>query len=382
MSMLWEDIIPESQSLTMDLIDWYHGLQAVAEPPSSREKLTIVSYNAVPSLSTPGIRSYDRRSGVFFPDILMCHPSWMGANPFSSELSEHDIIQRFTEKLHDSETDSEVLQRFMPMDPTNSRGNVGLCEREKKPNFLTQEQFLSFSTLRAFPHLQVRQLVVAMMDDLLPFQESCVQIIVKQLMFHIGEETWKEDLFGSWQGLQRFEEQLRRRAGILRQSPSDSNQLLLFGLMSSYLGQYDKKCLACAKEFALIARQWGDGVANEVIATEVASPEKYWKQAKFYGYALLCYSHGKVSVEDCFDMIELLVLFKNKRGFASEAMGSISLDQPILQMMAYRIAQILKCVADNKGQLTKCLGLVLDRIPIGLKWNAVVQDNGVFRSLR
>lgn len=174
---------------------------------------------------------------------------------------------------------------------------AGIATQTYHPSAVSQE-YLAFSNLRAFPNYQVRQLVAALVEGQLPFQNDCVHVIVKQLLFHVGESHWKTDLTSTWQGLDRIAEQIHLKVELLRQSPKDSGALVLFGIMSSFLGQYSEDCRCCARSFSEIARSWAEEVGAEVQNTERVPPELYWKQAMFYCYALLCRWFGDHEVED------------------------------------------------------------------------------------
>jgi hypothetical protein len=226
------------------------------------------------------------------------------------------------------------MQRFVTMLPTSTRENEGICHRNRKPEWLTQEQYGAFANLRAGPYAQIRCLVEALQDNLLPFQNGCVHILVKQMLFHIGIKGWKIDLDEDHLGLVRISTLMRREVNLLRESPKDCDRLLLFGMLSSFFGQNHLECRNCAREFARISRRWADSVSEEVSHFENVSPELYWKQAKFYGYSLLCYSLGDLDVADFLEMTELIVLFRSKAAYASADKSSRSLDHPILQVMA------------------------------------------------
>lgn len=228
--------------------------------------------------------------------------------------------------------------------PTRTTENEGIARRERKPEWLTQEQFISFTSRRAGPHAQIRRLIEAFQDNLLPFQHECVHILIKQLLFHVGKPDWKVDLDVKWHGLARISSNMRRQVDLLRESPKDGDCLLIFAITSSFFGQFEMDCQACARDFSGITRRWADDVSDEVRHCEQVSPALYWKQAKFYGYAILCYSFGKLNDTDSLKMLELIFLYKHKALFASAVEESDCLDQPIHQVMACRVGGIVDAV--------------------------------------
>lgn len=93
-------------------------------------------------------------------------------------------------------------------------------------------------------------------------------------------------------------------------------------------------------------------MSEEVRHVERVSPALYWKQAKFYWYALLCYILGDLTDTDYLKMVELIVLFRSKALFASDDEQSHSLDQPIVAVIASRLDSILQVVHRNLNHLT------------------------------
>jgi hypothetical protein len=378
---LWKEA-PLVERTCHNLFSWFRSRQNVHSVPVNEAKLHLRTHSEAPRIGSPGIRNYSRETGVFFPDSFSIDPIWDGRNPFASGRSDTNTTIMFTELLPQRVDQSEYMQTFVAMLPTNTRENEGIARRERKPEWLTQEQYVTFTTLRAGPYAQVRCLVEALQDNLLPFGNACVHILIKQLLFHIGEEGWKVDLglglgLGEgWLGFARISTQMHHQVDLLRESPKDSDRLLLFGIMSSFYGQYDIECRACARELADISRRWADDVSKEVRHAERVSPTLYWKQAKFYGYALLCHILGELNDTDYLNMIELIVLFRGKALFASSDEHSKSLDQPILQVMTSRLDGILEVVHRNLNHLTACISLFLDAVPRNLEWSPVLY-NGV-----
>jgi hypothetical protein len=93
-------------------------------------------------------------------------------------------------------------------------------------------------------------------------------------------------------------------------------------------------------------------VSEEVLDAGMVSPTLYSKQAKLYGYALLCHTLGELNDTDYLKMVELIVLFRSKTLFASIYEQSKSLNQPILQVMTSRLDGILEVVHRNLNHLT------------------------------
>ena len=373
-SKLWET--PPKETLPQqDLSSWFSRHRKVTFEATCIGKLQVWSHSGFPRNDTPGIRSWHRETGVIFPDALSIDPSWSGADPFAKGRTFLSTTKRFTEKLPQGVHEKEYMERFVVMAPSSTRENESIARREKKPEWLTMEQYLCFSHMRAGPYSQVRCLVEAIHDSLLPFQHDCVHILIKQLLFQVGN-GWKVDVTGDWNGFDRLRDELSQQVNLLRNSPKDGDKVLLFGVMSSFLGQNDKRCRGYSIEFSLMCAKWADDIKAEVEDSDLLSPELYWKQAKLYGYALLCMSFGCLKDSNAIEIANLIVQFRSKALFASEEPSSTSLDQAILQVMSSRIGRVLDAVTGDLSCLSHCLSLVIERLPTNLQWSPVQDQSG------
>ena len=114
----------------------------------------------------------------------------------------------------------------------------------------------------------------------MPFSHCCVHILIHQLLFHIGDEEWKTDLQDSWRGLTLLASEMTRRVPLLRESPKDADELLVFGVISSFLGQFNKECLSCARDFSSIAHSWADNICNNSLLSSTSrTPDTIHKQS-------------------------------------------------------------------------------------------------------
>jgi hypothetical protein len=369
-SKLWKQP-PQAGEPTLNLLTWFRSHRKATTENGNEAELRLGSNSSPPRISTPNIRRYGRETGVQYPDSFPIDPIWSGTNPFAPGRTSIETTVLFTENLPLGVHQRDWMQKFVPMLPTPKRENESIARRDLKPEWLTQEQYVAFANLRAGPFAQIRSLTEALRDDLLPFQHPGVHVLVKQLLFHVGD-GWNVDLDAEWTGFARIASELRRHCDLLRHSPKDCDRLLLFGVMSSFYGQDSEKCEVCARDFAKISWQWVDDVGREVIRSDQMSPGIYWKQAKFYGYALLCYSFGELEDSEYLDMAKLMILFRSKAMFSSDVAGSDALNYPILQVMASRMECILAAISRSLGFLTEVLSLVLDDAPSTLQWSPVV----------
>jgi hypothetical protein len=382
-SQLWQTQVPSTKAGAEDLRSWFTSHKIASPSIEPSDMILLHSLNPrQPMPSIHNIRHYARETGILFPDALLPIPRWNLTDPFSIGRQAVDTVKLYTEMLPKAHR-SEYMQQFMPMLPSSTRGNEGIAQKGKKPDWLSSEAYCKFVTMRAYPNMQIRELVTALVDDTLPFEHRCVCVLVKQMLFHIGENDWKIELTKGWHGLERLAEQMGRQVEILARSPKDSGKLVLFGVISSFLGQYDQANMDCAIRFASIARSWASDLEGNIDSS--TPPEVYWKQAKFYASALLCHSTGEREGEDYLAMAELIVLFKHKTLFASQNVQTRHLKQVVASVMASRIEGIIETVQSNSNHLTACVALVIDGLPLNLAWRKVsysdVQESGCFEAL-
>lgn len=386
--MLWT-VAPGSRIQGMQCLkSWFQSRKRHSTFLPCQPKSQLLSYSQHPNITTPDIRFFTPRTGIFFPDAFSLNPIWSGTDPFAGRTEDNTVIL-YSEILPNGYDNIKLMQKFVPMLPTKSRENEGIARREDKPDWLSPEQYVVFSTLRAHPRTQIRKLVEALADDLLPFDHTSVHVLVKQLVYHVGEEQWKMDLAGEWNGYRRISSLMRDRVELLRNSPQLAGKLVLFGVVSSFFGQYDDECRECAREFSRNARRLADEVEVQVRDAEHVSRDIFIKQAQIYAYAILCHSVGDRSDDDIKALLELIVLFRDKVMFVSDNAEIKALMQATRLVMASRITDCVRVANQDphvtltrqlfsflhnteRPILSKCLSLIIDDTPQDLVWRPVI----------
>jgi hypothetical protein len=161
---LWKQA-PQAGEATQNLLTWFRSHRKDTVEPGNEAELRLGSHSSPPRISTPGIRSYSRETGVLFPDSFSVDPIWSGANPFAPERTLTETTVLFTENLPQDLRERKWMQKFVPMLPTNTRENESIARRDMRPEWLTQEQCVAFASLREGPFAQIRSLVGALCDD-------------------------------------------------------------------------------------------------------------------------------------------------------------------------------------------------------------------------
>ena len=125
----------------------------------------------------------DRSHGVWYPDDITIELRWCeGINPFAA-ISPIWTTISFTEKLPKNASN---LQWAMYQPGCNlvdkTRNNLPFANQDLRPLWLNKPAFLSFCNLRAYPRLQLRELIVAIKNRLLPLSEPATQIMIQPIM--------------------------------------------------------------------------------------------------------------------------------------------------------------------------------------------------------
>ena len=375
-SKMWKKV-PSAKVGCQDLLSWFNSRKTVVDPVAPIDVVELSTFVAKPQSSCGhiDIRNYTQETGVFFPDMLTPAALWKSTNPFEGGPNHSETVILYTETLPNTKG-SVFMQQFVPLLPGSTRGNQGIAQRKDKPDWLTREAYCKFATLRAFPNNQIRELVTALREDTLPFEHPCVHVLVQQLLYHIGQDSWKADFSYGYCGFRRLAEEMELQATILAQSPKDSNKLMIFGLLSSFLGQYSPENLVNACRFGQIACKWADEMDGKLQCSLPAS--QYWKQARFYGYAILCHSTGKREHTDYVTLAKLIVLFRHKMLFVSGMQGSEALNDAVIKVMASRVDVVIRAIESDLSHLTECLASIIT-VPSNLNWVPVMYD-GVART--
>jgi hypothetical protein len=161
-------------------------------------------------------------------------------NPFQDEIQEVEIAEEFTEKL---KATKELQWCLVQHSTCHSRGNLGLSTQDQCPEWMSKPQYLQFTSLRAFPQIQLRKLLICLQERSLPLGREEVQTIIKQVVYQVGPRDsggqllWRQDLqLGMYECLNLEIKILIQELG---QKPRDSSVFLLLAEIGAYLSQFD-----------------------------------------------------------------------------------------------------------------------------------------------
>ncbi|CAB9504630.1 Protein of unknown function (DUF3645) [Seminavis robusta] len=368
-SELWKRV-PAAPKPSHDLLVWFKRYSSGASGLVDLKIITLGTHEeCVQSPPVKNIRGYGRETGVFFPDSYDIAQFWVGSDPFSSRREEGESEHLFTSGPTD--LSDQHLKRYMVVleEDRRSRGNLGIANKSEAPDWLSPEFWLMFTSLRAFPRSQFRQLLRSLIDNLLPFGHPCVHVLVKQALYQVGDK-WKRDLESDMHVLERFAEQLNDKADQFQAPPNDVGELLLFGTIASFLGGYDgRHCLETSRKYTKVARGLAKMVEGEIQEDGTGNPDLYAKQARLYACALLSGSTMDTEPQSLIDLLELNVIFNYKKQFCEDRL-ECGLKSAVQRRMGERIAAIAATGELNPEILTGCLRLIGINAP-DLTWTKV-----------
>ncbi|KAF4030960.1 hypothetical protein GN244_ATG17232 [Phytophthora infestans] len=116
-------------------------------------------------------------------------PTGVTLNPFNA--TSKSVTDSFIEQMPQLFEDFQWMNAWPGDDDT--RGNMVYANLHKRPEEFEKSSFIALGSMRSYPFQQFRKLQCVLLDDKLPWSHSCVEIIVRQTLYQIGELTAEED---------------------------------------------------------------------------------------------------------------------------------------------------------------------------------------------
>ncbi|GFH58370.1 hypothetical protein CTEN210_14846 [Chaetoceros tenuissimus] len=150
------------------------------------------------SIGSSSVLDYSTEmDGVFYPDDNDIRLAWFGGKLSSDKM---DARIEFNPFKISSEYSAAYFTQDLPkcvkelqwcMYPTNEndivdRGNKPYASQDLKPTWLDREGFLHFARIRENPNMMLHKLCLALKAESLPLQHECVQVLVAQSTFQVG----------------------------------------------------------------------------------------------------------------------------------------------------------------------------------------------------
>jgi len=274
---------------------------------------------------------------------------------------------------------------------SSDRGNLAISKQflMKDVSALSKSQFLAFGSLRAFPYLQITQILGALSENKLPFRMEAVCILCQQALYQVGTLTfdatqrntlkmrmkWKTELDSGYSVclykqkqtvLSLIKEKLKDLLGIVATTASECGAVLFLAMMYAYIIEIDPPSamdlteqIQILSDHALSHAAKLDEQSTNVPKTEVPSIKK--EQAIFYAVALLAcagFPHG-LTMDQARRMVKISVLLEHGKSFVQPhkpdaERSDVSTDLLQLRYRCYwlmirRSSEIHKCLQQNPG---------------------------------
>ncbi|KAG3026700.1 hypothetical protein PC121_g3879 [Phytophthora cactorum] len=301
-------------------------------------------------------------------------------DPFAA--TESSVINSFTETMPEGFRQFQWMNKWPGEGDT--RGNIVYASLHKRPDNFEKVAFIALGSLRAFPNQQYRKLQWALLEDILPWSNPCVETVVRQSLYQVGALTdevspqllWKMDMLNGGEGLDTFCATLENISGKLEQTPRNFENVPLFSELAGFALQYSNDARRFVKTFAGMTRRWAEDARSEY--KEESSPRRIAeirrKECVLYGFALLAYSLGPWDDEAAQEVCELIVLFRTSFLCASINVSStdqmLRTESKIAEVMSRRITELINYVKNNDIDtvLTALVRLVSATSPERLEW--------------
>ena len=309
-------------------------------------------------------------------------------NPFV-HVGKSSTIEYFTEKVLQKNVQYVVTQYGELTE--QSRSNQGIAKQNEKPDTLNKPQWLTTSSLRAYPNQQLRRLCSSLCDRNLKLDDPLVRILIRQTLFQIGDVVceneeviplWKTDMFkGEFCDVISME--LKKMGSELAAKPSQHKSLLMLIEIAKYVGQWSDACVEVLRDYLTIIKSWIDGCNAQIGRASVKDIfHLRAKKGLFYHYAILCYSIGSLSKEDASNFCKMLVHAQNETRFEDDTSYDSQLNMMVnvcYEMMAERIVKLLEVVlANGNYMLSDAVREVYCEMPESVFWKNI--PDGSFKS--
>jgi hypothetical protein len=320
----------------------------------------------------------DRYDGVFHPDAWRLSIRCDTFNPFHPQISKMDINRNFTETLPER---SQNLEWALLMNPSPERGNIGIATQSKSPKWLSKTEYLNFTSLRAFPSSQLRKLATCLHERALPFERIEVQILVRQLLYHVGPMNlggtmeWRGDSVSSVMST------ILGEVSVIciewREKQRDSAGFLLFAEIAAYLSQFDSICENTVDAIVAILGEWTSSLQRTISKNH--NPSEICKlrlrQCVYNMYAVICLGGNRPLSQAQLEVLcrlSLLIRFGlPAKDLVDDSMQIAELLDLCYYTLVVRLKELLSFIAAQPSSLTRAVQCIIETTPNHVKWSCV-----------
>jgi hypothetical protein len=256
--------------------------------------------------------------------------AWFGGTktfdkaPDGSEINPFAPVDHFSRVVYFTDGLKKNLQWIImqPEDDNSEkyRGNLPYSRQNQKPDWLSKTEWLSFANMRSHPNTQIRNILIAFEERQLPFNNACVQMLIRQSLFQIGAVSvdrssaalnWKQDL-NRTDFCQDASTTLKSFYNEIKDTPKNYQCVNLLGELCNFFAAWDPSCRRVARELAKSVHGWAEDAEEDVdkslpsFVSEIRS-----KQVVLYQNAIMVLAGGILDESDVELLIKMLIKTKN-----------------------------------------------------------------------
>ena len=326
-------------------------------PGKEPDNIMVRYVDAVPkSLGFTHIDSYRKPTdGVWHPDTLKPLMAWNGGESIRLHYLGVSCFDPFVNGLHidrgrvryfsvSLSAASQTLFWTFLQNGSNStalsRGNQGIGSAGERPEWLNKPQYVAFTAVRAYSHIQLRKLCVALRERSLPLDRREVLLLFRQSLYHLGDiESAADCVTGgptqlklSWrvdseEGYVMLHKELELLVEELRESPKEHMTTHFLGEIAIFLTHWRPECRSLTRKVSDIYVAWAKDSVEKLEMIVVADSldtnqicDEKGRHFIFYVHSLLCHRVGELSPEDIQRIVLLSVKARNIGDFRNSKM--------------------------------------------------------------
>jgi len=369
---------------------------AATEVWESRLTLPFPLWRVTPKASSSVDRMTNPDDDVFHPNGPNQTIHWNAVTPRGYKCAYPPYLpDTLDPSFWNEKLPKEQLQEFSGICQSSasvSRGNLGIARQDLKPVEMTKPAFLALTSIRSFPHLQIRKICSALKEDILHLEHPETRAILRQALYQIGNieiETkpcvnrplkitatkkevvfsWHKDLF--YGGLEQLQAVVEQRALDIYDSPSQRTKLLLIGELCGFL---------CTTKPGDPPLSFIDKCVEGAFGwTKAELHVDRVKRCMFLMHAIICFRYYdsfqeyqahtliklNVQIQQLFVVCENEITKQEKSEFE------------LLRFLYYQtIATRINLVRGFISQrlLSECLGYIIHKVPKSLVWENLGND--------
>ena len=404
--------IHESQSSWLDHYNTYYSSQYYRPPRQNKANtghlLLRMSkfYDKVPNQFGPSNvdNIFHVSDGEWYPDTLKLRLSWTGGPKRYDQYEQHEfnpfvrendwITSSFTESLPIQDKPKLQWSLIQNGHADKLRGNKPITDQINKPKWLKKQEYLWFGKIRAYPHVQLRNILLAFLERSLPFGALSVHTLFRQAIYHVGKVSvidntinfdWKEDMQCT-EFLSNMKNVMDGIIDEIKSSPFEYNTAYLMAELAGFFSQWSFEFTTISRDIIFAVLDWVDDMNKEAHKISPSEARKMKiRQAMFCNLVTFASLQGNTTKYDISTAVEYNCRARNTIIDDKNDMKKdfLNIETSCQRVMLEKSALIFRTVREDTKILTSALKHVVSNIPTTMKWKCdemILRDAACFSS--